>query len=86
MDVVIWGHEHECMIGSGMNSLAESAENTFTVLQPGSTVATALVAGEAKPKHVALLQVPRAAWGGRLRAQARLRGGVRGDWGRLMGG
>ena len=44
-------------IGGGMNALNESVENTFVVLQPGSTVATALVEGEAKAKHVALLQV-----------------------------
>ena len=57
IDLVIWGHEHECCIGAGMAALPESAANQFTVVQPGSTVATALVEGEAKPKHVALLQV-----------------------------
>ena len=49
MDLVVWGHEHECQIAGGMNGLAESAENQFTVIQPGSTVATSLVEGEAKP-------------------------------------
>lgn len=39
-----------------MNALVESTENQFIVMQPGSTVATSLVEGEAKPKHVALLQ------------------------------
>uniref|UniRef100_A0A7S4F0M6 Double-strand break repair protein n=1 Tax=Chrysotila carterae TaxID=13221 RepID=A0A7S4F0M6_CHRCT len=62
MDLVIWGHEHECQIGSGMNALQGSSENQFTVIQPGSTVATSLVEGEAKPKHVALLQVHREQW------------------------
>ncbi|KAL1527686.1 hypothetical protein AB1Y20_009072 [Prymnesium parvum] len=40
-----------------MHALAESSENQFIVMQPGSTVATSLVEGEAKPKHVALLQI-----------------------------
>ena len=57
MDLVIWGHEHECLIGGGMNALPESAENDFVVMQPGSTVATALVEGEARPKHVGLLSL-----------------------------
>ena len=57
MDVVVWGHEHECEIGSGMHALVDSPEGGFTVVQPGSTVATSLVEGEAKAKHVAILQV-----------------------------
>ena len=62
MDLVVWGHEHECQIAGGMNGLAESAENQFTVIQPGSTVATSLVEGEAKMKHVALVQVKNDNW------------------------
>ena len=50
------------MIEGGMDALLESADNSFTVVQPGSTVATALVAGEAKPKHVALLSVCGESW------------------------
>ena len=50
------------MIEGGMDALLESADNSFTVVQPGSTVATALVAGEAKPKHVALLSVRGDSW------------------------
>ena len=57
MDLVLWGHEHECEIGGGMHALVESPEGGFTVVQPGSTVATSLVEGEAKAKHVAILQV-----------------------------
>ena len=45
IDLVIWGHEHECLIGGGMAAVPESAENDFVVLQPGSSVATALVEG-----------------------------------------
>jgi double-strand break repair protein MRE11 len=51
LDLVIWGHEHES------RDVEESLQGTFRILQPGSTVATSLVAGEARKKHVALLQV-----------------------------
>ena len=49
MDIVVWGHEHECLIGGGMGALPESAENEFVVLQPGSTVATRLLAVASTP-------------------------------------
>jgi len=52
MDVVIWGHEHECQ-----PSFAESLHGRFRVLQVGSTVATSLVDGEAQPKHLAVLEL-----------------------------
>lgn len=52
MDVVIWGHEHECLIDPRLNP-----EMQFHVMQPGSSVATSLVAGEAVAKHVAILSV-----------------------------
>ena len=52
VDLVIWGHEHECQIKP-----RESAVGTFRVCQPGSGVATSLVEGEARPKHCGLLQV-----------------------------
>ena len=61
-DLVIWGHEHECLIGGGMNALPESAQSNFVVMQPGSTVATALVEGEARPKHVALVSLKGDQW------------------------
>ncbi len=61
-DLVVWGHEHECLIGGGMDALTDSVENEFVVLQPGSTVATALVEGEARPKHVALLSICADRW------------------------
>ncbi|XP_057844180.1 double-strand break repair protein MRE11 isoform X3 [Cryptomeria japonica] len=52
LDFVIWGHEHECLIDpqevSGMG---------FHLTQPGSSVATSLIDGEAKPKHVLLLEI-----------------------------
>jgi len=52
MDLVIWGHEHECRIDP-----RESATGTFRLTQPGSSVATSLVPGEAEQKHVALMSI-----------------------------
>jgi double-strand break repair protein MRE11 len=52
LDLVIWGHEHECLIEPRLNP-----DMTFKVMQPGSSVATSLVASEAVPKHVALLSI-----------------------------
>ncbi|EEP79873.1 double-strand break repair protein mus-23 [Uncinocarpus reesii 1704] len=52
MDMVIWGHEHECLIEPRLNP-----ETNFHVIQPGSSVATSLVAGEAVTKHVTILSI-----------------------------
>lgn len=52
VDFVLWGHEHECCIDPQQNE-----EQEFTISQPGSSVATSLSPGEAKQKHVALLQI-----------------------------
>eukprot|EP00586_Coscinodiscus_wailesii_P016404 CAMPEP_0172493426 /NCGR_PEP_ID=MMETSP1066-20121228/24888_1 /TAXON_ID=671091 /ORGANISM="Coscinodiscus wailesii, Strain CCMP2513" /LENGTH=939 /DNA_ID=CAMNT_0013263609 /DNA_START=81 /DNA_END=2900 /DNA_ORIENTATION=+ len=52
MDLVVWGHEHECLI-----TPAESLVGTFRVCQPGSSVATSLVPGESTRKHVGVLDV-----------------------------
>ena len=51
-DLVVWGHEHECQI-----EFAESLVGTFRITQPGSSVATSLVAGEAVRKKVGILDV-----------------------------
>jgi double-strand break repair protein MRE11 len=50
-DLVVWGHEHECMI--------DPMESThgYHITQPGSSVATSLVPGEAERKHVGLLSI-----------------------------
>ncbi|XP_010539183.1 PREDICTED: double-strand break repair protein MRE11 [Tarenaya hassleriana] len=52
LDFIVWGHEHECLIDpqevSGMG---------FHVTQPGSSIATSLIDGESKPKHVLLLEI-----------------------------
>ena len=52
LDLVIWGHEHECEIEPRYNP-----EMSFHVMQPGSSVATSLMPGEAVPKHVAILSI-----------------------------
>jgi len=52
IQLVIWGHEHECKIDPEKNP-----EQGFRVIQPGSSVATSLVAGEAKPKYITLLTI-----------------------------
>jgi double-strand break repair protein MRE11 len=52
MDLVVWGHEHECLIDPRYNP-----EMGFHVMQPGSSVATSLMPGEAVPKHVSILSV-----------------------------
>ena len=44
---VVWGHEHECRVWPEENPVQR-----FYVTQPGSSVATSLSEGEAKPKYV----------------------------------
>ncbi|KAK5121825.1 hypothetical protein LTR85_004700 [Meristemomyces frigidus] len=52
MDLIVWGHEHQCEIDPRTN-----VEQGFRVMQPGSSVATSLAVGEAVPKHVAIISV-----------------------------
>ncbi|XP_033100240.1 double-strand break repair protein MRE11-like isoform X2 [Anneissia japonica] len=52
LDLVIWGHEHECKIDPCWNP-----ERKFFVSQPGSSIATSLSEGESKEKHVCLLEI-----------------------------
>ncbi|KAF2869697.1 hypothetical protein BDV95DRAFT_596029 [Massariosphaeria phaeospora] len=52
LDLIIWGHEHECLIEPRYNP-----EMGFHVIQPGSSIATSLMPGEAVPKHVAILSI-----------------------------
>ncbi|KAK3638884.1 meiotic recombination [Elasticomyces elasticus] len=52
MDLIVWGHEHECLIEPRTNP-----EQGFRVMQPGSSVATSLMPGEAVPKKVAILSI-----------------------------
>lgn len=46
IDMVIWGHEHECLIDP-----EESVGSKFQVCQPGSSIATSLSSGESRPKY-----------------------------------
>jgi len=52
MDLILWGHEHECLIDP-----VESLVGTFRVSQPGSSVATSLCMGESTPKQAGLLEI-----------------------------
>ncbi|WVZ94820.1 hypothetical protein U9M48_040664, partial [Paspalum notatum var. saurae] len=52
LDLVIWGHEHECLIDP-----QEVPGMGFHITQPGSTIATSLANAEAKTKHVLLLEI-----------------------------
>ncbi|KAI9679548.1 MAG: meiotic recombination [Caeruleum heppii] len=52
MDFIVWGHEHECLIDPKYNP-----EMAFHVMQPGSSVATSLVPGEAVTKRVGILSI-----------------------------
>ncbi|KAI9594350.1 Mre11 DNA-binding presumed domain-containing protein [Syncephalis fuscata] len=50
--LVVWGHEHECLIDPDFNEIQK-----FYVSQPGSSVATSLSEGESKRKFVGLLKI-----------------------------
>ncbi|KOG97554.1 MRX complex nuclease subunit [Saccharomyces eubayanus] len=52
LDLVIWGHEHECI-----PNLVHNPMKGFDVLQPGSSVATSLCEAEAQPKYVFILEI-----------------------------
>ncbi|ROV97347.1 hypothetical protein VMCG_06884 [Cytospora schulzeri] len=52
MDLVVWGHEHECRIEPVKNP-----QTGFHVLQPGSSVATSLIPAESVKKQVAILSI-----------------------------
>ncbi|XP_019200597.1 double-strand break repair protein MRE11 isoform X2 [Oreochromis niloticus] len=52
LDLVVWGHEHECLIKPTLNE-----QQLFYVSQPGSSVATSLSPGEATKKKIGLLRV-----------------------------
>ncbi|XP_035384544.1 double-strand break repair protein MRE11 isoform X3 [Electrophorus electricus] len=52
LDLVVWGHEHECKIAPVRNE-----QQLFYITQPGSSVVTSLSPGEAVKKHIGLLRV-----------------------------
>jgi double-strand break repair protein MRE11 len=53
MDLVVFGHEHECVIAPVLSSTSERTHFS----QPGSSIATQLTEAEANPKHVCMLEV-----------------------------
>lgn len=57
LDLVIWGHEHECRITPEPSAVAD-----FHIIQPGSPIATSLCEGEAKKKHVGILEIRCEQW------------------------
>ncbi|ESW21624.1 hypothetical protein PHAVU_005G085700 [Phaseolus vulgaris] len=52
LDFIVWGHEHECLVDP-----QEVPGMGFHISQPGSSVATSLIDGESKPKHVLLVEI-----------------------------
>ncbi|XP_055606685.1 double-strand break repair protein MRE11 [Uranotaenia lowii] len=54
LDLIIWGHEHDCRIIPEENPLKK-----FYVSQPGSTVATSLAEGESIDKCCGILSIHR---------------------------
>lgn len=52
LDLVVWGHEHDCRIEPEMNGRTE----TF-ITQPGSSVATSLSEGESIEKKIGILKI-----------------------------
>ncbi|KAF8065921.1 MRE11 [Scenedesmus sp. PABB004] len=62
MDLIIWGHEHECITElQPLQGLTDEARECV-VLQPGSSVATALSEGESRPKHVFQIDLRGTEW------------------------
>ena len=57
LDLVVWGHEHECRITPEPSAVAD-----FHIIQPGSPVATSLCDGEVKKKHVGILEIRNEQW------------------------
>jgi double-strand break repair protein MRE11 len=57
MDLVVWGHEHQCRIDPEESNVADCH-----ISQPGSTVATSLSEGESDHKHVAIMEICGKEW------------------------
>ncbi|KAM0750789.1 DNA repair exonuclease [Meredithblackwellia eburnea MCA 4105] len=54
VDLVVWGHEHDCI---NKSVAAPVTGRNYSIVQPGSSIATSLAKGESIPKHVALLKI-----------------------------
>jgi len=57
LDLVIWGHEHECHTDLTAAQGRSDMERATRIMQPGSTIATSLCEGESRPKHVFKLDI-----------------------------
>nr|WPK49566.1 MRE11 [Viridiscus sp. 1 JF-2023a] len=65
MDLIVWGHEHDCVPRVVETPYVEEQTGRITVrrvLQPGSTCSTSLSEAEALPKHVFLLELVGRDW------------------------
>ena len=56
-DLAFWGHEHECRLEPEAVELSD--DKRYYITQPGSSVATSLIEGEAKEKKVGILHIRR---------------------------
>jgi double-strand break repair protein MRE11 len=57
LDLVIWGHEHECHTDLTAAQGRSDMERATRIMQPGSTIATSLCEGESRQKHVFKLDI-----------------------------
>lgn len=57
LNLVIWGHEHECVPYPQHNALGD-----FYVVQPGSSVATSLCEGESAEKYAVIISISNGAF------------------------
>jgi double-strand break repair protein MRE11 len=57
LDLVIWGHEHECHTDLTAAQGRSEMERATRIMQPGSTIATSLCDGESRKKHVFKLDI-----------------------------
>lgn len=57
IDIIIWGHEHDCFTEPRTTQNRE-----YRIYQPGSTVSTSLTEGEARTKHMFLLEIKNLAY------------------------
>eukprot|EP00924_Labyrinthula_sp_SR-Ha-C_P012969 maker-scaffold_12-snap-gene-5.30-mRNA-1 protein AED:0.01 eAED:0.01 QI:86/1/1/1/1/1/2/41/688 len=54
MNLVVFGHEHDCQVDFTQSIVTQKE---FSISQPGSSIATSLSPGEAKEKHVIVLEI-----------------------------
>jgi double-strand break repair protein MRE11 len=52
LDLVVWGHEHECI-----PKILTNEESGVFFLYPGSTTPTSLIEAESKQKHCFMLSI-----------------------------